>query len=92
MNEQRIRRRVIVSGRVQGVAFRASTEHEAHARGLAGWVRNLADGRVEAVLEGPADAVEAVLTWCHRGPRFARVSGVEVCDEAPEGIDGFRVR
>jgi acylphosphatase len=92
MNEQRVRRRVVVSGKVQGVAFRASTEHEARARGLDGWVRNLADGRVEAVLEGPAAAVEAVLAWCRRGPRFARVSGVEAREETPEGIDGFRVR
>ncbi len=92
MEQQRIRRRVVVSGRVQGVAFRASTEREARAQGLGGWVRNRADGRVEAVFEGPPDAVGAVLAWCHKGPRFARVSAVEVRDEAPEGLGGFHVR
>jgi acylphosphatase len=92
MNEQRIRRRLVVSGRVQGVAFRASTEREARARGLDGWVCNRADGRVEAVFEGPPDAVSAVLAWCHEGPRFARVSAVEIQEEAPEGLSGFRIR
>lgn len=92
MQEQRIRRRVRVSGRVQGVAFRASTQHEARARGLAGWVRNCADGRVEAVFEGPPEGVEALLAWCRRGPRFAQVSGVEVQEEPPEGLAGFGIR
>ena len=92
MEEQRIRRRVVVSGQVQGVAFRASTEREARAQGLGGWVRNRADGRVEAVFEGPPGAVGAVLAWCHEGPRFARVSAVEVREEAPEGLGGFHVR
>lgn len=92
MEQQRIRRRVVVSGRVQGVAFRASTEREARARGLDGWVRNRADGSVEAVFEGAPEAVDALLAWCRAGPRFARVSGVEVQEEAPEGLGGFRIR
>ena len=87
-----VRRRVIVSGRVQGVWFRGSTEAEAHAAGVRGWVRNLADGRVEAVFEGPAPAVDALVAFCRRGPRHARVEGVELFEEAPEGLAGFRVR
>lgn len=86
-----VRRRVIVSGRVQGVWFRGSTEAEARAAGVCGWVRNLADGRVEAVFEGPAPAVDALVAFCRRGPRHARVEGVEVFEEAPEGLAGFRV-
>ena len=88
-----VRRRVIVTGRVQGVFFRDSTRAEAEARGVAGSVRNRADGSVEAVFEGPADAVDALVAWCRAGgPPHARVQGVEVADEAPEGLSGFRVR
>jgi len=86
-----VRRRVIVSGRVQGVWFRGSTEAEARTAGVCGWVRNLADGRVEAVFEGPAPAVDALVAFCRRGPRHARVEGIEVFEEAPEGLAGFRV-
>ena len=87
-----VRRRVIVSGRVQGVWFRGSTEAEARAAGVCGWVRNLADGRVEAVFEGPAAAVDALVAFCRRGPRHARVEGIELFEEAPEGLAGFQVR
>ena len=90
--EARIRRRVWVSGRVQGVAFRASTRREAAAAGVEGFVRNLADGRVEAVFEGEPSAVEALLAWCRSGPRGARVDRVEERAEAPEGLSGFRIR
>ena len=88
----RIRRRVSVSGRVQGVWFRESCRDQAQATGVAGWVRNLDDGRVEVVLEGPPGAVDDVLAWCRRGPRRARVDRVEVIDETPVGEQGFRVR
>jgi len=88
----RIRRRVVVSGRVQGVAFRASARREARAAGVAGFVRNLADGRVEAVLEGEPEAVAVVLAWCREGPSHARVDRVETHDEAPEGLSGFEIR
>jgi acylphosphatase len=88
----RVRRRVLVVGRVQGVWFRESCRDQALAAGVAGWVRNLADGRVEVVLEGPPAAVDEFVTWCRRGPRRARVDGIEVVDETPVGERGFRVR
>ncbi len=83
---------VFVSGRVQGVWFRESCGEQARAAGVSGWVRNLSDGRVEAVLEGPRAAVARVVAWCRDGPRRARVDGVETADEAPVGEAGFRVR
>jgi acylphosphatase len=82
----------LVAGRVQGVWFRESCRDQALAVGVSGWVRNLADGRVEVVLEGPPATVEEVVTWCRRGPRRARVDGVDVVEEAPVGEQGFRVR
>ena len=86
-----VRRRVIVHGRVQGVWFRGSTEARAAAAGVRGWVRNRRDGTVEAVLEGDAAAVAEVLEFCRRGPRHAEVSHLEVFEEVPEGLHGFRV-
>jgi acylphosphatase len=88
----RIRRRVLVSGRVQGVWFRDGCAREARARGIDGVVRNLADGRVEAVFEGAAADVDALVEWCRRGPPRATVRGVEVVDELPTGEPGFAVR
>src|SRR5918912_641484 len=73
-----IARKITIHGRVQGVWFRDSTRHEAAQRGVAGWVRNRSDGAVEAWLEGPRDAVEAVVAWCHEGPPRAQVSQVDV--------------
>ena len=85
------RRHVGVSGRVQGVFFRDACAREAAARGVRGWVRNLADGRVEAVFEGDEPAVAALVEWCRTGPPRARVSRVEVQDEAPVGEAAFDV-
>ena len=82
---------VVVRGRVQGVFFRASCAERARALGLAGWVRNTVDGRVEAVFEGDADAVAAMLAWCAHGPPHAVVEQVEVEDAVPTGEAGFRV-
>ncbi|MHB1260804.1 MAG: acylphosphatase [Thermoplasmatota archaeon] len=83
---------VVVSGAVQGVWFRESTREEADRHGVAGWVRNLPDGRVEAAFEGPVPAVEAMVAWCRRGPPNARVDRVEAVPEEPRGIMGpFRV-
>ncbi|MEA3189870.1 MAG: acylphosphatase [Thermoplasmata archaeon] len=87
-----MRLHVWVSGRVQGVHFRASLRREAEAFGLAGWVRNLPDGRVEAVAEGEPAAVESLVGWCRRGPERAVVSGIEAKPEPEEGLRGFEVR
>ncbi|HUF84718.1 MAG TPA: acylphosphatase [Acidimicrobiia bacterium] len=92
MSDPRARRRVLVSGWVQGVWFRESCRQQAVAAGVTGWVRNLADGRVEAVLEGPEPAVDRLVRWCHEGPRRARVEAVEVTVEEPVGESGFLVR
>jgi acylphosphatase len=88
----RRRVRVRVRGLVQGVFFREGTRHAAEQAGVAGWVRNLPDGSVEAVLEGPPAAVERVLGFLRSGPPDAVVSDVEVSEEAPEGPSGFSVR
>ena len=88
----RIRAHVYVSGKVQGVYFRATTRNTARKHGVDGWVRNLADGRVEAAFEGPEDDVESLIEFCHEGSKAARVDDVEVSYEEPQGEDGFRVR
>lgn len=87
-----VRVHVVVSGLVQGVWYRQSCQERASARGVAGWVRNLDDGTVEAVLEGEQPAVETVLAWMADGPPGAMVSGLRVADEAPTGETGFSVR
>lgn len=76
---------VYISGRVQGVGFRWNTVHLAQRLELTGWVRNLWDGRVEAVFEGPAEAVDQAVRWCHHGERPARVEKVNVTPEKPTG-------
>jgi acylphosphatase len=86
-----IRRRVLVTGRVQGVWFRDSCEREATRVGVAGWVRNLPDLRVEAAFEGEEAAVALLVEWCHRGPPQAAVTAVEVIEEPVSGDVGFRV-
>lgn len=83
--------RVLVEGRVQGVWFRDSTRQEAVRLGVAGWVRNTDDGRVEAVYEGDPIAVEALVAWTRHGPEGALVESVSVNDETPQGERGFRV-
>jgi acylphosphatase len=83
---------VSISGEVQGVFFRYETRQRARELGIAGWVRNVPDGRVEAVFEGPEDAVDQMLAWCRQGPEQADVREVDVSDEDPEGLDTFEVR
>ena len=83
--------RVVVSGRVQGVFFRATCSARARELHLAGFVRNLPDGRVEAAFEGPEDEVDAMVAWCRRGPDHARVATVEISDENPRGDASFLV-
>jgi acylphosphatase len=91
-DEHPIRRRAIVHGNVQGVFFRDSTRQRAEAHGVAGWVSNRSDGAVEAVLEGPSEAVDRVLRFLETGPPQASVDHVDVSEEEPEGLTGFSIR
>lgn len=83
--------RVLVSGKVQGVWFRESTREEAERLGVGGWVRNLPDGRVEAVFTGPPPAVDRLVAWCHRGPPAAQVASVEATPQPGPSEPAFRV-
>ena len=87
--EDKTRVHVFVSGSVQGVGFRQAVYDKATELNVAGWVKNLSDGRIEAVLEGPRDEVYRVVGLCRAGPPGARVSGVQVDREPPEGEEGF---
>ena len=88
----KVRVHVLIEGRVQGVFFRASTRDEARARGLAGWVRNLPDGRVEAVFEGDKAVVENMLAWCRKGPPYAYVDQIDIDWQPYQGdLADFRV-
>ncbi|MGH9016324.1 MAG: acylphosphatase [Acidimicrobiales bacterium] len=87
-----VRRRVTVTGRVQAVGFRYSCRGRALDAELGGWVRNLADGRVEAAFEGPPPSVAALVRWCATGPPLARVTDVTVTDEPPVGETAFVIR
>jgi acylphosphatase len=87
-----MRRRVVVHGRVQGVFFRDSTRRLALEHGVSGWVRNTWEGTVEAVFEGPPEAVERLVEFARRGPSGAAVERVEVFDEDEEGLTGFAIR
>lgn len=89
---ERTRAHVFVSGRVQGVYYRANTRDAARDRGVDGWVRNLDDGRVEAVFEAAPGAAEEMVEWCRTGSPAANVEDVEVSYEEPRGEDGFRIR
>ncbi len=86
-----IRKRVIVHGYVQGVFFRDTVRRRAEAANVAGWIRNNPAGTVEAVFEGDPDEVERLVAFCRRGPRGAQVERIDVFDEEPEGLVGFRV-
>ncbi len=88
----RVRCHLLIDGRVQGVWFRESCRREAAAKGVAGWIRNRIDGRVEAVFEGSLAAVEAMVAWSRIGPPRAEVTGVDVIAEPPRGEAGFAVR
>ena len=91
-NADPIRAHVRVSGRVQGVAFRYEAHRKAAELGIAGWVENLPDGRVEAVFEGAPDRVQEMVAWCESGPPSAHVTDVSVEHEPPQGLPGFEVR
>ena len=89
---ERIARRLVIRGLVQGVWFRESMRQEAEAFGVAGWVRNRADGSVEAVVEGPAEALECLVRWARRGPEHAQVESVEQVEHAVAGLERFEKR
>ena len=91
-NNDQERAHVYVSGDVQGVFFRDSTRQKAEQLGLSGWVKNLPDGRVEALFEGPRQKVREIVSWCEPGPPHAAVENVEVeLDTAREDLAGFEV-
>ena len=83
---------MVVSGRVQGVFFRDTVRRRAEAAGVTGWVRNTREGTVEAVFEGDPQAVDELVEFCRHGPSGAEVASVDVMDEEPEGLSGFKVR
>jgi acylphosphatase len=90
--ESNVRAHVIISGRVQGVFFRAETQQEALRLGVCGWVRNRPDGTVEAVFEGGAQSVEKAIEWCHQGSPMARVTDVNVQRQTFSGeFDDFSI-
>jgi len=89
---ERVARRVVVHGNVQGVFFRDTTRRRAQSRGVSGWVRNRPDGSVEALFEGEPDAVESMVAFARDGPRGARVERVDVSEAEPEGAAGFEIR
>lgn len=90
--EKKIRAHAMIEGRVQGVCFRAETRKTARLHSVKGWVKNRPDGSVEAVFEGAAPDVEAVLNWCRRGPSLSRVDHVDVdYGEPVTGHDGFEI-
>jgi acylphosphatase len=82
---------LVISGRVQGVGFRYSMAEEAERLGATGWVRNRRDGTVEAMVDGPSGAVDALLAWARRGPPSARVTGVQISETAG-GFERFEMR
>ncbi len=88
-----IQAHVLISGRVQGVFFRSNTKDKAGKLGLTGWVRNLPDGRVEAVFEGEKEKVKEMIEWCRKGPRFANVRKIDVeFERASNEFTGFEIR
>jgi len=92
MAEDTVRRHVTVSGEVQGVFFRETARRKATEAGVAGWITNRSDGRVEAVFEGAAEAVDELVEFCRQGPTAATVEHIDVQDEEPESLSGFDVR
>lgn len=92
MAEDTIRRHLTISGQVQGVFFRETARRKATEAGVAGWITNRSDGKVEAVFEGPAEAVEELVEFCRVGPTAATVEDIDVRTEEPETLSGFDVR
>ena len=90
---EKVRAYIIVSGKVQGVYFREKTREKSKELGVSGWVRNLSDGRLEAVFEGEKDKVEEMVEWARKGPFWAKVNGLEVSREEYKGeFSNFEIR
>jgi acylphosphatase len=87
-----VRKRVVITGRVQGVFFRDSLRRRAETRGVAGWVRNRSDGAIEAVFEGPETDVTEMLVYSREGPPHAHVETMATSGEEPEGLTWFEIR
>ena len=87
-----VRKRVLITGDVQGVFFRDTCRRVAIDAGVNGEATNLSDGRVEVILEGDEDTVDRVIAWCRQGPKHAHVDSVAVSDEEPRGNSGFQIR
>jgi acylphosphatase len=92
MTDDTVRRHVTVHGDVQGVFFRETARRKATEAGVSGWIANRSDGTVEAVFEGPPEAVEELVDFCREGPTAATVERADVSEEEPEGLSGFAVR
>ena len=92
MAAEKVQKHIYISGRVQGVGFRAFTRSQAAVLDIKGWVKNLADGRVEAVIEGEKNKVNQMINKLKNGPSFARVDDFEVKDQKPENFDDFQIR
>jgi acylphosphatase len=92
MADDMVRRHVTAEGEVQGVFFRETARRKATEAGVAGWITNRSDGKVEAVFEGPPEAVEELVEFCRDGPTAATVETIDVREEEPEGLTGFDVR
>jgi acylphosphatase len=92
MADDTVRRHVTAEGEVQGVFFRETARRKATEAGVAGWITNRSDGKVEAVFEGPPEAVEDLVEFCREGPTAATVETLDVLEEEPEGLTGFDVR
>jgi acylphosphatase len=90
-HQETVRAHVWISGKVQGVGYRLSTQNEAVKLGLKGWVRNVPNGSVEAIFEGEQTAIEQMIQWCYEGPPAAVVRDVQVEYEMPEGLPEFQV-
>ncbi|PSB18794.1 acylphosphatase [filamentous cyanobacterium CCP1] len=91
IGSEKVRAHVFISGRVQGVGYRFSAQDMALLLKVNGWVRNLRDGRVEAVFEASREKVDEMLQWCRKGPPAAQVTDIQVSYEPPEGINGFEM-
>ena len=87
-----MRVRVFISGKVQGVFYRANTKKKAQELELAGWVKNLPDGRVEAVFEGPKNRIKEMIDWCWQGSPASRVEDIEKKEEEEKGLRGFEIK